>query len=85
MRLKLEELEYQQEAIRSVVSVFEGQERNTYESACQGSIHANVLSLTEDDLLQNIKRVSTENGIEERNARIQKANDLCIEMENRYR
>ena len=81
MRLKLEELEYQQEAIEAIVSVFRGQEKNTFDSACSENIRANVLSLTAGDLLRNIRTVSTENGIEESNAAFQRVNDLCIEME----
>ena len=81
MKLRLEELGYQQEAIKSVLSVFEGQEKNTIDNACSENIRTNVLSLTEGDLLRNIRGVSIENGIEERNASFQKASDLCIEME----
>ena len=81
MRLRLEELGYQKEAIKSVISVFEGQEKNTIDNACSENIRTNVLSLTEDELLQNIKNASASTGISEREAHFQKINDLCVEME----
>ena len=81
MELKLEQLEYQQQAIKSVVSVFKGQERNTFDNACIEGIRSNILSLTEDEIIQNIKDVLLENGISKETANIEKTNDLCIEME----
>ncbi len=81
MELKLEQLEYQQQAIQSVISVFKGQERNTFDNACIESIRSNILSLNLDELIQNINNVTIENGIKEETANIQKTNDLCIEME----
>ena len=81
MELKLEQLEYQQQAIQSVISVFKGQEKNTFDNACIEGIRSNILSLTTDEVIQNIKDVLIENGIKEETANIQKTNDLCIEME----
>ena len=81
MELKLEQLEYQQQAIQSVISVFKGQEKNTFDNACIEGIRSNILSLTTDEVIQNIKDVSIENGIKEETANIQQTNDLCIEME----
>ena len=81
MELKLEQLEYQQQAIQSVVSVFKGQEKNTFDNACIEGIRSNILSLTTDEVIQNIKDVLIENGIKEETANIQQTNDLCIEME----
>jgi len=81
MELKLEQLEYQQQAIKSVVSVFKGQERNTFDNACIEGIRSNILSLTEDEIIQNIKDGLLENGISKETANIEKTNDLCIEME----
>ena len=81
MELKLEQLEYQQQAIKAVVSVFKGQERNTFDNACHEGIRANVLSITEDEIINNLKDVLIENGIDEATANIEKTNDLCVEME----
>ena len=81
MELKLEQLEYQQQAIQSVISIFKGQEKNTFDNACIEGIRSNILSLTIDEVIQNIKDVLIENGIKEETANIQKTNDLCIEME----
>jgi type III restriction enzyme len=81
MELKLEQLEYQQQAIQSVVSVFKGQERNTFDNACIEGIRSNLLSLTEDEIIQNIKDILLENGISEEAGNVENTNDLCIEME----
>jgi len=81
MELKLEQLEYQQQAIQSVISVFKGQEKNTFDNACIEGIRSNILSLTSNETIQNIKEIVIENGIKEETANIQKTNDLCVEME----
>ncbi|MBN1291745.1 MAG: DEAD/DEAH box helicase family protein, partial [Candidatus Latescibacteria bacterium] len=81
MQFELEYLDYQQQAINSVVSVFKGQERNTFDNACFEGIRANVLSITEYEINQNFKDVLIENGINEETANIENTNDLCIEME----
>ncbi len=81
MELKLEQLKYQEEAIQAIVSVFKGQEKNTFDNACFEGIRANVLSLTSDEILSNIKDTLIENGIDEQAANISNCNDLCIEME----
>ncbi|MCD6397017.1 MAG: DEAD/DEAH box helicase family protein [Spirochaetaceae bacterium] len=81
MKFKLEQLEYQQQAIDSVISVFKGQERNTFDNACYEGIRANMLSLSQKEIENNIKRTVLANGIDETAANIELANDLCIEME----
>lgn len=81
MELKLEQLEYQQQAIQSVISVFKGQEKNTFEYACIEGIRSNIISLSLDELIQNIKDIVIENGIKVETANIQQTNDLCVEME----
>jgi len=81
MELKLEQLEYQQQAIKSVVSVFKGQERNAFDNACHEGIRANVLSLLDDEIISNLKDILIENGIDEETANIEKVKDLCVEME----
>ena len=81
MELKLEQLEYQQKAIHSVVSFFKGQERNTFDNACTQGIRSNIFSLSKQVIIENIKEIIKENGIEEETANITDDNDLCIEME----
>lgn len=81
MELKLEQLKYQEKAIQSVVSVFKGQEKNTFDNACIEGIRSNILSLSNQEIIQNIEELIKENGIDETAANIQEKNDLCIEME----
>ena len=81
MELKLEQLEYQQKAIQSVISVFNGQQRNTFDNAFKEGIRSNILSLSNQEIIQNIKELIKETGINEATANIQDNNDLCVEME----
>lgn len=81
MELKLEQLEYQQQAIQSVISVFKGREKNTFDNACIEGIRSNIISLSPDELIQNIKDIVIGNGIKEETANIQQTKDLCVEME----
>lgn len=81
MKLKLEELEYQQKAIESVSRVFEGTIKNTFDNASFGGIRTNFCQLTTAQLTENIKKVVDENGIPEQSAIISEGNDVCIEME----
>ena len=60
MKFKLENPQHQITAIRSVVKVFRGMERNTYDNAHIDDIHSNVCSLSQQELMDNIKRVITE-------------------------
>ena len=46
MKFKLENPQHQITAIRSVVEVFRGMERNTYDNAHHEDIHSNVCSLS---------------------------------------
>jgi len=81
MELQLEILQYQDIAVQSVVNVFEGTEKNTFDNACIEGIRSNVCKLTASQLKENIKSVLTENGIDEETAKPSADNDLCIEME----
>lgn len=81
MHLKLEQLEYQQKAIQSVVSVFHGQEKNSFDNACAEGIRSNYLSLTDEELTSNIVKVMHENNIYGDTAKISSERELCIEME----
>ncbi|MCZ2356450.1 MAG: DEAD/DEAH box helicase family protein [Bacteroidia bacterium] len=81
MELQLESLKYQDTAIQSVVKVFDGTEKNTFDNATFEGIRANVCKLTTEQLNENAKNVLLENGIDEETARLSTDNDLCIEME----
>ena len=81
MKFKLENPQHQITAIRSVVEVFRGIEKNTYDNAHNEDIHSNVCSLTSQELADNIKRIIEENNIPESQSYITIGNDVCIEME----
>jgi type III restriction enzyme len=81
MHFKLEELEYQQQAIKSVVSIFKGQGKNSFDNAYIQNIYSNILSLTPDEIKQNIKNIVNENGLSENTVKLSSNNDICIEME----
>jgi type III restriction enzyme len=78
MKLKLEELEYQQNAIQSIVKVFEGTIKNTFDNAAVEGIRFNRSNLDEDQLKINIKAICEENGITEDKARISESKNLVI-------
>ena len=81
MQLKLEQLEYQQQAIDTVISVFKGQAKNSFENSCIEGIRANTLSLTEGEIKTNIKEIIQANGIKDITAKYTDEHELCIEME----
>ena len=81
MIFKLENPQHQITAIHSVVEVFRGMERNTYDNAHIEDIHSNVCSLSHQDLMNNIKRIITENNIPATKSCFIESNDACIEME----
>ena len=81
MQFRLENPEHQKKAIQSVVEVFRGMERNTYDNATIEDIRANYCSLSLSELFSNIQKVAEENNIPLANACFQDANDACIEME----
>ena len=64
MELKLENLKYQDDAIQSVVKVFDGTEKNTFDNACFEGIRSNVSTLSVEQLQENIESIAEENGIE---------------------
>ena len=70
MELKLEQLEYQRQAIQSVISVFKGQTKNTFDNACMGGIRSNILSLSPEELIKNIRNIVIGNGIKEETANL---------------
>nr|NQU94462.1 DEAD/DEAH box helicase family protein [Bacteroidota bacterium] len=81
MELKLEELEYQQTAIKSIVNVFDGNEKNSFDNACTEGIRSNVCTLSKKQLTENIKTVLLENGIDDDIAKVTSEQELTIEME----
>lgn len=81
MELKLEDLKYQDTAIDSIVKVFDGTEKNTFDNACFEGIRSNICKLSTEEISENIKLIIEENGIDEDIAKLSTDNDLCIEME----
>ena len=81
MELKLELLEYQETAIKSVVNVFDGNDKNTFDNACTDGIRSNICSLSNEQLAENIKSILLENGIDEEVAKLEEVRELTIEME----
>lgn len=81
MKFKLENPQHQETAIRSVVEVFHGMERNTYDNAHIEDIHTNVCSLSDQQLQDNIRRIIQENNVPDSQSFIVEENDACIEME----
>ncbi len=81
MQFRLENPEHQKKAIHSVVEVFRGMERNTYDNATIEDIRANYCSLSSGEMFANIQRVAEENNVPLANACLQDTNEACIEME----
>lgn len=81
MKFKLENPQHQMTAIRSVVDIFRGMERNTYDNAHNEDIHMNVCSLSSQQINDNIQSIIHENGVLDTQAFLVNENDACIEME----
>ena len=81
MELKLELLEYQETAIKSVVNVFDSNDKNTFDNACINGIRSNICSLSNEQLTENIKSILLENGIDKEIAELEEVRELTIEME----
>ncbi|SMO71683.1 type III restriction enzyme [Saccharicrinis carchari] len=81
MELQLEDLKYQDEAIESVIKVFDGTEKNTFDNSCIDGIRSNICKLNNEEILKNIENIAEENGIHADIANISEENDLCVEME----
>ena len=81
MIFKLETPEHQRTAIQSVVEVFRGMEKNTYDNATDEDIRANYCSLTLEALMANINKIAAENGIDPLQSYLQETRNACIEME----
>ena len=76
MKFRLESPEHQIQAIKSVVSIFDGLEKNIPDNAQIEDIYANVCSLRPQQIWDNIHRVAEENGITEANAHYAETNDV---------
>ena len=81
MQFRLENPEHQKIAIHSVVEVFRGMEKNTYDNSTDEDIRANYCSLSPEELHANLQKIIVENNISLNNAYLQDSQDACIEME----
>lgn len=81
MKFRLENPQHQMTAIQSVVDIFRGMERNTYDNAHNEDIHMNVCSLSSQQIYNNIQSIIHENGVSEMQAFLVNENDACVEME----
>ena len=83
MQLELESLPYQEKAIKSVVKVFGGTIKNTYDNAYNepNGIRSNICQLSIEQIRENIKSIAHENGIDHNTLKFSDENDLSIEME----
>ena len=81
MIFKLETPAHQRTAIRSVVEVFRGMEKNTYDNATNEDIRINYCSLSISELMANISKIAADNGIDPSRTYLQDTRDACIEME----
>lgn len=81
MQFKLENPQHQITAIHSVVEVFRGMERNTYDNAHKEDIHTNVCSLSQQEIEANILHIVQNNNVPDSQSRLTDTNDACIEME----
>jgi type III restriction enzyme len=81
MQFKLEQLDYQKNAVNSIIKVFQGNDKNTFDNAFHEGIRYNYLSISDKKIQNNIKEVLEENGITKDAACLSDDNDFCIEME----
>lgn len=81
MKFRLENPQHQKSAIQSVVDVFRGMERNTFDNAHNEDIHMNVCSLSVQQIQDNIQRIVKDNGVPDSQSYLIDENNACIEME----
>lgn len=81
MQLKLENLDYQTQAIQAVTTLFQGNIKNTAENASKAGTRFNLLNITTEQLTQNKAQIIQANGISADVAKIDQSIDVCIEME----
>ena len=76
---QLEQLEYQEIAIKSVVDIFKGSLRNTFDNSTTQDLRRNFLSLSGDELKQNIIDICKGNNLTQQS--VTSDEDVCLEME----
>ena len=97
MKIKFEDLEYQNDAINSIVKIFEGQESLESNFTVQIANNqlqlgrnsseltdlgiANNIKIYEEEILQNIQKIQLENGLAQTKKIDTKNMNFCIEME----
>jgi len=81
MEIQLEKLDYQENAISSIVKVFEGNDKNSFDNACSDGIRSNYSNLTIEETIKNITGIIEENGIDKNIAELTEEQELTIEME----
>ena len=81
MHFKLETPPHQTTAIQSIVGIFEGMERNTFDNSHFEDVHANTCSLKLEEIANNIHTIATNNGLSPDDAHFEDVPDVCIEME----
>lgn len=81
MQFKLETPQHQTTAIQSVVGIFEGMERNTFDNSHFEDVYANTCSLKLEEIANNIHTIATNNGLSPDDAHFEDVPDVCIEME----
>lgn len=81
MPIELEDLEYQRQAVATVVGLFEGQTRNSFDNANFFGIQTNLVQLAPEVMEANKKVVLAANGLNEADAVLSPEPDVCIEME----
>jgi len=81
MEIQLEQLDYQEHAINSIVKVFEGNDKNSFDNACNDGIRSNYSNLTVEEITKNITAIAEENSVYKNVAAIIEEQELTIEME----
>ena len=81
MSAYLEDLDYQRRAIDTVVDIFDGQVRNSFDNANFFGIQANVTDLAPEKIEESKRGIVARNGLAEAESRLGPENDICIEME----
>ena len=81
MQLKLENLDYQTQAMQAIVKLFYSNIKNTSENANSDGIRFNLLSLNDPQLETNKLNTIGLNGLKFQDAKLSNEPDICIEME----
>ena len=81
MKFRLETPQHQTTAIQSVVGIFEGMEKNTFDNSHIEDVYANTCSLSPEEIVSNIHSICKNNGLSDDDACFEDSPDVCIEME----